>query len=162
MKGCAGSFDNKTSDVSLDAGLLPSLPHSNRTFLPNPHPRKDDHVPAKPAVLSHVDLLAELRAFGAVLQGGVERVGARVETAIRAHEGSGADSDGAGIDEGGVEVEEDAGAEFDVAAIVDMGWGRSSRVQRRRVRRLLLLSALVGAKGWGLRLCCLAVRKGNG
>lgn len=98
-------------------------PRPDRTALPNPHPRKDDHVPAKPAVLSHVDLLAELRAFGAVPQGGVERVGARVETAIRAHEGPGADSDGAGVDEGGVEVEEDAGAEFDVAAIIDVDGG---------------------------------------
>jgi hypothetical protein len=70
-----------------------------------------------------VDLLAELRAFGAVPQGGVERVGARVETAIRAHDGPGADSDGASINEGGVKVEEDAGAELDVAAIVDVDWG---------------------------------------
>jgi hypothetical protein len=70
-----------------------------------------------------VNLLAELRAFSAVPQGGVEWVSARVETAIRAHEGPGADSDGAGIDEGGVEVEEDAGAEFDVAAIVDVDGG---------------------------------------
>ena len=70
-----------------------------------------------------MDLLAKLRAFGAIPQDGVERVGARVETAIRAHEGPGADSDGAGIDEGGVEVEEDAGAEFDVAAIVDVDGG---------------------------------------
>ena len=123
MKGWVRSFDNKTSDVSLDAGLLLSSPHSNRTSLSNPHPRKDDHVPTKPAVLSHVDLLAELRAFGAVPQGAVERVGARIETAIRAHEGPGADSDGAGIDEGSVEVEEEAGAEFDVAAIVDMDGG---------------------------------------
>jgi len=95
-------------------------PRPDRTALPNPHPRKNDHVPAKPAVLSHVDLLAELRAFGAIPQGGIEWVGARVETAIRAHEGPGANSDGAGVDEGGVEVEEDAGAEFDVAAIVGM------------------------------------------
>ena len=50
-------------------------------------------------------------------------MGARVETAIRAHEGPGADSDGAGVDEGGVEVKEDAGAELDVAAIVDVDWG---------------------------------------
>jgi hypothetical protein len=70
-----------------------------------------------------VDLLAELRAFGVVPQGGVELVGARVETAIRAHKSPGTDSDGAGIDEGGVEVEEDAGAELDVAAIVDVDGG---------------------------------------
>jgi len=50
-------------------------------------------------------------------------MGARVETVIRAHEGPGADNNGAGIDEGGVEVEEDAGAEFDVAAIVNMDGG---------------------------------------
>ena len=107
----------------LDFYLRYHTPRPDRTALPNPYPRKDDHVPTKPAVLSHVDLLAEFRAFGAVPQGRVERVGARVETAIRAHEGPGADSDGAGVDEGGVEVEEDAGAELDIAAIVDVDWG---------------------------------------
>jgi hypothetical protein len=70
-----------------------------------------------------VDLLAKLRAFGAVPQGGVERVGAGVETAIRAHKSPSADSDWAGVDEGGVEVEEDAGAKLDVAAIVGVDWG---------------------------------------
>jgi hypothetical protein len=50
-------------------------------------------------------------------------VGARVETAIRAYEGPGADSYGAGVNEGGVEVEEDTGAELNIAAIVDVDWG---------------------------------------
>jgi hypothetical protein len=50
-------------------------------------------------------------------------VGARVETVIRAHEGPGADSDGAVVDGGGVEAEEDADAELGVAAIVDVDGG---------------------------------------
>src|SRR4051812_31755154 len=119
-------FDNKNVRCKLRCRtfyLCYYTPCPNRTALPNPHPRKDDHVPAKPAVLSHIDLLAELRAFDAVPQVGVERVGARVETAIRAHNGPRADGDGAGVDEGGVEVEEDAAAQLDVASIVDVDWG---------------------------------------
>ena len=125
-EGWVRTSTTKTSDVSLGARnfyLRYHTPRPNRTALPNPHPRKDDRVPTKPAVLSHVDPLAKLRAFSAVPQGGVERVGARVETAIRAHKSPSADSDWAGVNEGGVEVEEDAGAELDVAAIVDVDWG---------------------------------------
>ena len=50
-------------------------------------------------------------------------MGAREETAIRAHKSPSADSDWAGVNEGDVEVEEDAGAELDVAAIVDVDGG---------------------------------------
>ena len=122
-------------------------PRPDRTTLPNPHPRKDDHVPTKPAILSHVDLLAELRAFGAVPQGWVERVGARVETAIWAHDGPGADRDGAGIDEGGVEVEEDASAELDVTAIVDVDGGIYPRFR---------------GEEYGVRFCCWRCRGQRG
>src|ERR1700733_576826 len=68
-EGWVRTSTTKTSDVSLGARnfyLRYHTPRPNRTALPNPPPRKDDHVPAKPAVLPHVDLLAELRAFDAV------------------------------------------------------------------------------------------------
>jgi hypothetical protein len=125
MKGRVRTSATNTSDRlgRPDCYLRCHTPRPNRTALPNPHPRKDDRVPTKLAVLSHVDLLAKLRAFGAVPQGGVEQVGARVETAIRAHKSPSAHSDWAGVDEGGVEVEEDAGAKLDVAAIVGVDWG---------------------------------------
>jgi hypothetical protein len=74
-EGWGENFNDKTSDRlgRPDCYLRCHTPRPNRTALPNPHPRKDDRVPTKPAVPSHVDLLAELRAFSAVPQGGVER-----------------------------------------------------------------------------------------
>ena len=50
-------------------------------------------------------------------------MGAGVEAAVGADEGAGAEGDGARVDEGGVEVEEDAGAEAHVGAVVEVDWG---------------------------------------
>ena len=70
-----------------------------------------------------MNFLAEFGAFGAIPQRWVERVGSGVEAAVWADQRAGAEGDRAGVNEGGVEVEEDAGAKLDVAAIVDVDWG---------------------------------------
>jgi hypothetical protein len=47
-------------------------------------------------------------------------VSARIEATIRTNQRASAKGDGAGVDEGGVEVEEDTGAEADIAAVVNV------------------------------------------
>jgi hypothetical protein len=67
-----------------------------------------------------MNFLAEFGAFGAIPQRWVERVGSGVEAAVWADQRAGAEGDRAGVNEGGVEVEEDAGAEAHVTAVVDV------------------------------------------
>ena len=107
-------------ETALNTNLGNHTPRPNRTAPPNRHAGKNDDVAAEPAVVANPDVLAELGALGPVAQRRVERVGAGVEAAVGADEGAGTEGDGARVDEGGVEVEEDAGAEAHVAAVVDV------------------------------------------
>lgn len=67
-----------------------------------------------------MDLLAQLRPFGAVSHGRIERMCATVETDVGTEEGARADGDEARVDDDTVEVDEDALAQPHVEAVVDV------------------------------------------
>lgn len=69
-----------------------------------------------------MDRFPELRALEAIAQEGVYRVPPAVEGAVGAEDGAGADGDQAGIDEGGVEVYEDAFANAKEIGSKHMPW----------------------------------------
>lgn len=70
-----------------------------------------------------MDLLPQLGPRRPVPERGVERVGAGVETHIRPDEGARADGDETRVEDGAVEVDEDAGGGAQVGAVVDVDGG---------------------------------------
>jgi hypothetical protein len=96
---------------------------SNSRALTNPHPRQNHYIPSNPAVRFNVHFLPQLWPIRTIPHVGIKWVRAAVDGHVGSDQSSCSDGHQAGIDDGAIEVDEDAGAETDVCAVVYVDWG---------------------------------------
>lgn len=95
---------------------------SDRASSTDRHARQDDHISAKPAILADVDLLSEFGARRPIPDSRIKGMRPGVEAAVGAHQRPRPDTNRAGVDEGGIEIELGALPKDDVEAIVGSNW----------------------------------------
>lgn len=95
-------------------------PCAYSTAVPNCDARQNGDVPGNPTVITYCYYAAELRSACATAQVRVKRVGATVEGDVGPDESARPDGDGAGVEDGAVEVDKDIAPNLDIRAVVDL------------------------------------------
>lgn len=108
--------------------LCNNAPGADNAALPNSDSWQDAYIPSNPTVFPNMDFLAELWTLSAVANGRVKGMSAGIEAAIWTHKRTRADSDEAGIQKNGIEVDKDVLTKTNVVAVVHCHWWLDPRV----------------------------------
>jgi hypothetical protein len=99
-----------------------NTPSSHSRALPNPHTRQNDHIATDPAVFFNPNFLAHFWSCCAAPNLWIQRMCAAVDRHVRSKQSSSTDGHQAGVDNGAIEIDEDAFTYADIGAVVETDW----------------------------------------
>jgi hypothetical protein len=95
---------------------------SHGRALSDPHTRQNDYITTDPAVFFNPHFFAQLRSCCAAPNIWVQRMCTAVNRHVRSKQSSSTDGHQASVDNGAVEIDEDAFTHADIGPVVDTDW----------------------------------------